>query len=61
MALDVGMHPNVGMNVVLISAVAVILGGIGVFEGPVFEVFVLGLLQNIVIKYLRCRTSKFSM
>jgi len=49
------------MNVVLISAVAVILGGIGVFEGPVFEVFVLGLLQNIVIKYLRCRTSKFSM
>lgn len=54
-ALDVGMDPNVGMNVLLISAVAVIMGGVGVFEGPVLGAFALGLVQNMLIWKISAR------
>ena len=48
-ALDVGMDPNVGMDVFLIAAVAVIVGGVGIFEGAVFGAFVLAILENLMI------------
>jgi len=48
-ALDVGMDPHMGMNVLLIAAVAVIMGGVGIFESPVVGAFILGLLQNLLI------------
>jgi len=47
--IDVGMDPNVGMNIILAGAVAVIIGGIGIFEGAVVGAFILGLLQSLAI------------
>lgn len=48
-ARDVGMDPHVGMPVLLISAVAMIVGGIGVFESAVIGGFTIGLLQNLAV------------
>lgn len=48
-ALDIGMDPNVGMNVFLVAAVAVIIGGIGMFNGAVFGAFILTILQNLML------------
>jgi len=48
-AMDVGMDPNVGMEVFLVSAVAVIVGGVGVFEGAVLGSFILAILQNLMV------------
>lgn len=48
-ALDTGMDPNVGLGVFLTAAVAVIIGGVGVFDGAVLGSFTLALLQNLMI------------
>jgi branched-chain amino acid transport system permease protein len=53
--LDVGMDPHVGMNILLIAAVAVIIGGVHVFEGGLVGAFLLGLLQNMVIWQLSAK------
>jgi len=54
-ALDVGMDPNVGMEVLLIAAVAVIVGGVGIFEGPVIGAFVVGTVQNLSVWKISAR------
>jgi branched-chain amino acid transport system permease protein len=48
-AVDVGMDPYIGMPVLLSAVVALIIGGIGRFEGPVLGGFFLGILQALVI------------
>jgi branched-chain amino acid transport system permease protein len=48
-ALDVGMDPRLGMNILLIAAVAVIIGGVKVFEGALVGAFLVGILQSLVI------------
>lgn len=48
-AFDVGMDPHVGLNMLLIAAVAVIIGGVKVFFGAIVGAFLLGLLQNLAI------------
>lgn len=48
-ALDVGIDPNIGMSAVLIAAVAVIIGGVGILEAPAFGGLLLGILQSVVI------------
>lgn len=47
--LDVGIDPNIGMPALLNGVVAVIIGGVGFFEGPVLGGLLLGLLQSLVI------------
>jgi branched-chain amino acid transport system permease protein len=56
-AMDVGVDPQAGMPVLLTAAVALIVGGVGTFEGPVVGGFVLGLLQSVVIWGLSVRWS----
>lgn len=48
-ALDVGIEPHIGLPALLTGAVAVIIGGIGIFEGAIAGAFLLGLLQNLLI------------
>lgn len=48
-ALDVGMDPHIGMPALLTGAVALIVGGVGTFEGPIVGAFLLGILQSLVI------------
>lgn len=47
--LDVGMDPHAGMPALLNGAVAFIIGGIGVFEGPVLGGVLLGSVQSLVV------------
>jgi branched-chain amino acid transport system permease protein len=54
-ALDIGMDPWVGANAVLTSAVAVILGGIGIFESAIFGGLIVGLLQNLAVWKISAR------
>lgn len=54
-ALDTGMDPHVGMSAILVSAVAVIVGGVGLFEGAVIGGFLLGVLQNVAIWKISAR------
>jgi branched-chain amino acid transport system permease protein len=54
-ALDVGMDPNVGMPALLAAATALIVGGVGTFEGPVIGGFLLGLIQSLVVWQLSAR------
>lgn len=49
MALDVGIHPHIGLAAVLNGAVAVIIGGIGIFEGAALGAILLGLLQSLAV------------
>jgi branched-chain amino acid transport system permease protein len=49
LGLDVGIDPNIGMAAVLNGAIAVIIGGVGVFRGAVVGAFVLGILQSLVV------------
>jgi len=56
-AMDVGVDPQAGMPILLTAAVALIVGGVGTFEGPVLGGFVLGLLQSLVIWALSVRWS----
>ncbi len=54
-ALDVGVDPNVGMPMLLTAAVALIVGGVGTFEGPVVGGFILGVLQGLVVWEISAR------
>jgi len=45
-ALDVGINPQLGIPVFINAFVALVIGGIGRFEGPVVGGLVLGLLQS---------------
>lgn len=47
LALDVGVEPYAGFAVILTAAVAVIIGGIGVFEGGIIGGIMIGLAQSI--------------
>jgi len=47
--LDVGINPHIGMTMVVIAAVALIVGGIGIFEGAAFGAIMLGGLQSIAV------------
>lgn len=53
--LDVGIDPHVGMNAVVTAAVALITGGIGVFEGAAFGALMLGCLQSIAVWQMSAR------
>lgn len=48
-AFDVGIDPNSGLSALLAGAVAVIVGGIGIFEGAAVGGLTLGILQSLVI------------
>lgn len=48
-ALDVGIDPNIGMNALLVGAVAVIVGGIKIFEGALIGGILIGLIQSFVV------------
>ncbi len=54
-ALDVGMDPNVGMPALLVSAVAMIVGGVGVFESAVIGGFTIGIVQNLAVWQISAR------
>jgi branched-chain amino acid transport system permease protein len=47
--LDVGVAPQMGMSPLLAAAVAVVVGGVGTFSGPIFGGMVLGLIQGAAI------------
>ena len=48
-AVDVGMDPYVGMPILLIAAVAVIVGGVESFSGAVLGGFLLGFSKALVV------------
>ncbi len=47
--LDVGIDPNIGMPAILNGAVAVIIGGVGIFEGAALGALLLGILQSLAV------------
>jgi branched-chain amino acid transport system permease protein len=47
--LDVGITPHIGMPALLIAAVALIIGGVGTFQGAVVGAFLLGILQSLIV------------
>lgn len=47
--LDVGTEPQVGMGAFLTGAVAMIIGGVGVFEGVVVGGLLVGVLQSFAV------------
>lgn len=54
-SLDVGMDPHVGMSAILSGAVAVIIGGVGIFEGAILGGVLLGILQSLAIWQISAR------
>jgi len=54
-ALDVGMDPNTGLGAVLNGTVAVIIGGVGIFEGAALGGIFLGLIQSLAIWQVSAR------
>ena len=46
---EVGMDPNMGMNILFNALIAMILGGIGRFDACVLGGLILGLLQSLVL------------
>lgn len=46
--LDFGITPQNGMDILLIAAVATIIGGVEVFRGTVIGAFIVGLLESLV-------------
>jgi branched-chain amino acid transport system permease protein len=46
-ALDVGIDPYNGLNMLLISAIAIIVGGLQFFEGAIVGALTLALLQHL--------------
>jgi branched-chain amino acid transport system permease protein len=48
-ALDVGIDPNIGMSALFASAVAVIIGGVNIFEGAIIGGILIGILQSLVV------------
>ena len=53
--MDVGIDPHVGMTAVVTAAVAMIAGGIGIFEGAAFGALMLGILQSIAVWQMSAR------
>ncbi len=51
-AYDVGMDPYGGMNILLVSVVALIIGGIGHFEGVIAGGMFLGIIQALVVSQI---------
>jgi len=49
LGLDVGIDPHIGLSALLAGAVAVIIGGVGIFEGAALGGLSLGILQSLVI------------
>lgn len=49
LGLDVDIDPHIGLAAVLNGAVAVIIGGVGLFEGAALGAMVLGVLQSMVV------------
>jgi len=49
LAFDLGVLPEIGLQVLLIAAVAVIFGGVGYLPGAIVGGFALGLLQSLVV------------
>ncbi len=47
-SLDVGINPYVGLPVFIYAFVALVIGGVGRFEGPLLGGFILGILQALV-------------
>lgn len=47
--LDVGIDPYVGMVAIMNSIVAVIVGGVGIFEGAILGGLMLGIFQNLSV------------
>jgi branched-chain amino acid transport system permease protein len=48
-ALDVGMDPQVGMDIILTAIIAVIIGGAKIFHGAIIGAFLIAFLQNLAI------------
>ena len=48
-ALDIGIEPNAGLPALLTALVAMIIGGVGSFEGALAGGFSLSLLQSLII------------
>lgn len=48
-SLDVGVRPDMGFTIVLVAAVAVIVGGVGYLPGAAIGAFILGLVQNLAV------------
>jgi len=53
--LDVGIDPHIGLTAFLNGAVAVIIGGVGIFEGAALGAILLGLLQSFAIWKISAR------
>jgi branched-subunit amino acid ABC-type transport system permease component len=49
---EVGMDPNMGMNILINAMAAMIIGGIGRFDACVLGGITLGLIQSLVLIYL---------
>ena len=49
MSIDVGVRPDTGFAIVLVAAVAVIVGGVGYLPGAAIGAFILGLVQNLAV------------
>jgi len=54
-ALDVGIDPYVGMPAMLISAVSMIVGGVGIFVSPALGGLLLGIIQSLAIWKISAR------
>lgn len=54
-ALDVGLRPTIGLQAVLIAAIAVIVGGVGPLFAGVIGGFIIGFVQNFGILYVAAK------
>lgn len=54
-SFDVGFNPYFGMNLLLNSFVAMVIGGFGSFKGSVFGGIILGLVQGFSIFYFESK------
>lgn len=46
-AMDIGLNPQLGIPIFINAFVALVIGGVGRFDGPVIGAFILGLLQAL--------------
>jgi len=51
-AIDVGLNPGIGLPVFINAFVAIVIGGIGRFEGVIIGAFVLGILQSLAAYFI---------
>ena len=54
-ALDVGINPHLGIAIFINAFVALVIGGIGRFDGPVIGGILLGLLQSLTEYFIDSR------